>query len=90
LPNVHIIGGGSRNRLLNQFTASATGRTVIAGPAEATAIGNLLVQALALGHLGSLAEGRELVRRSFALSTFEPGDQAAWDAAYQTYLQLST
>ncbi len=88
LPTVHIIGGGSQNRLLNQFTADATGRTVVAGPAEATAIGNVLVQALALGHIPSLAEGRAVVRRSLELMTFRPADSASWEAAYQRYLAL--
>jgi rhamnulokinase len=88
LPVVHIIGGGSRNRLLNQFTADATGRTVVAGPMEATAVGNVLVQALALGEIASLAEGRSLVARSFDVQTFHPGDTAAWDAAYERFLRL--
>lgn len=88
LGTVHIIGGGSQNQLLNQFTADATGRTVVAGPVEATAIGNVLVQALGLGHIGSLAEAREVVRRSFELRTFEPGDAAAWDGAYQRYAEM--
>ncbi len=88
LPVLHVVGGGSRNRLLNQFTANATGRAVIAGPVEATATGNILGQALALGHIGSLAEGRALVRRSFDLVTFEPERSAAWDDAYARYLQL--
>jgi rhamnulokinase len=88
LPTVHIFGGGSRNKLLNQFAADATARTVVAGPVEATAIGNVLVQAIALGHIGSLAEGRAVVRRSFEVETYEPRDTAAWDAAYTRYLQL--
>jgi rhamnulokinase len=87
---IHIIGGGSRNRLLNQFTADATGRTVIAGPVEATAIGNLLVQAIALGHLNSLAEARAVVRRSFEVSVYEPGDAAPWEEAYQRYYQFKS
>jgi rhamnulokinase len=87
LPTIHIIGGGSRNQLLNQLTADATGRTVIAGPVEATAIGNIVVQAIALGHLASLAEGRALVRRSFTLKTFEPQTNSAWDEAYAKYQQ---
>jgi len=86
LPVVHIFGGGCQNRLLNQLAADATGRTVVAGPVEATAIGNVLVQALGLGHLTSLAEGRALVRRSFALETYDPRDTAARDEAYQRYL----
>jgi rhamnulokinase len=88
LPTVHIIGGGSQNRLLNQFTADATGRAVVAGPVEATAIGNILVQALALGQLSSLAEGRDLVRRSFDVETFEPAETAAWGEAYERYLKM--
>jgi rhamnulokinase len=88
LPAVHMIGGGSRNKLLNQFAADATARTVVAGPVEATAIGNVLVQAIALGHIGSLAEGRAVVRRSFEVETYEPRDSAAWDSAYERYRRL--
>jgi rhamnulokinase len=69
---VHIVGGGSRNRLLNQLVANATRRTVVAGPTEATAIGNILVQAIAAGELKDMAEGREVVRRSFDLEQYEP------------------
>lgn len=69
---IHIVGGGSRNRLLNQLVANATGREVVAGPSEATAIGNVLVQAIGAGELENLDEGRELVRRSFALDRFQP------------------
>ena len=90
IDTIHIIGGGSRNRLLNQLTANATARTVIAGPVEATAIGNLLVQAIALGHLGSLAEARAVVRRSFEVNVYEAGDAAPWDEAYQRYCQLKS
>ena len=88
LPVIHIIGGGSRNRLLNQFTADATGCNVIAGPVEATAIGNILLQAIGLGHLSSLEEGRALVRRSFDVLSFKPKTTPAWDEAYQRYLAL--
>jgi len=88
LPTVHIIGGGSQNRLLNQFAADATGRTVITGPVEATAIGNVLVQALALGYISSLEEGRAIVRRSFEVEVFEPRGTAAWDEAYIRYLGI--
>jgi rhamnulokinase len=86
---IHIVGGGSQNRLLNQFAADATGRTVVAGPVEATAIGNILVQALAMGHVATLSEARALVRRSFDVETYEPGDTAAWDEAYERYLALN-
>jgi rhamnulokinase len=85
---IHIIGGGARNALLNTFTADATGRLVLAGPVEATALGNVLVQALATGRLSSLAEGRALIRHSFPLETFEPRPNARWEQAYQTYLRL--
>jgi rhamnulokinase len=86
LDRVHVVGGGTRNRLLNQFTADATGRSVIAGPAEATAIGNVLVQAMALGHLGSLAEGRRVVSRSFSPERYEPAASGEWEGAYQRLL----
>ncbi len=86
---IHIIGGGSRNYLLNQFTADATGRLVVSGPVEATAIGNILVQALALGKINSLQDGRAIVRQSFNVALFEPGSKQIWDDAYQRYLQLS-
>jgi rhamnulokinase len=88
LPVIHIIGGGSKNRLLDQFTADATGRVVATGPVEATAIGNILVQAMAVGCIASLAEGRAIVRESFEVETFEPGDTAAWDEAYERYQSL--
>jgi rhamnulokinase len=88
LPVIHIIGGGSRNRLLNQFTADVTGCEVIAGPVEATAIGNILMQAIGLRHLSSLNEGRSLVRRSFDVLSFEPQTSPAWDEAYNRYLAL--
>jgi len=69
---VHIVGGGSRNRLLNQLTADVTGRRVVAGPKEATAAGNALVQALGAGQLQSLEELRDVVRASFAVEEFQP------------------
>ncbi|MBN2084536.1 MAG: rhamnulokinase [Anaerolineales bacterium] len=82
LDPVHIIGGGIKNRLLNQFAAEATGRTVVAGPVEATAIGNILVQAIGLQQLGSLAEARQVVLASFAPEVYEPRSAAGWDEAY--------
>jgi rhamnulokinase len=79
---IHVIGGGSRNTLLCQLTADATGLAVVAGPAEATAIGNILVQAMATGHVSSPAEIRAIIRDSFELRTYAPGGSAAaWDAA---------
>jgi rhamnulokinase len=88
LDPVHIIGGGTKNRLLNQLTADATGRTVVTGPVEATAIGNVLVQAIGLGHLGSLAEARAVVRNSFAVEEYYPGNRAGWDEAYAKLQKL--
>jgi rhamnulokinase len=85
---LHAIGGGARNRLLNQWTADATGLPVLAGPTEATAIGNLLVQAMALGRVGSLAELRDIVRRSFPLETYTPRPTPAWEAAWRRFQQF--
>ena len=82
---LHIVGGGSQNLLLNQFSANATGRTVIAGPAEATATGNILIQALALGQLQDLAELRQVVRNSFAVQTYQPQDAGVWAQAYERF-----
>ena len=69
---IHVVGGGSRNTLLNQLTANATGRPALAGPVEATAIGNVLIQARAAGELGSLADLRRAVRESFPVTRFDP------------------
>jgi len=85
---LHIVGGGSQSGLLNQFAASATGRQVVAGPAEATAIGNVLLQAVATGHLESLTILRQIVRDSFALQTIEPIAPESWGAAYQRFIGL--
>jgi len=81
-PAIHLVGGGALNRLLCQWTADATGLPVIAGPVEAAEIGNLAVQALAIGELASIAEVRELVDRSFTTQTYEPRARAPWDDAY--------
>jgi rhamnulokinase len=86
---IHIVGGGSQNRLLNQFTADATGRTVKTGPVEATAFGNCLMQAIALGDVGSLAEAREIVRNSIEMETFTPAkNRSAWEDAYGRFAKL--
>jgi rhamnulokinase len=78
---IHIIGGGAQNDLLCQFTAAAAGLPVVAGPTEATAIGNIMVQALAWEVVDSLAEARAIVRESFDLKRYEPGAASAWEAA---------
>ena len=82
---IHIVGGGSRNALLNQFVADCTGRRVVAGPSEATAIGNILVQAMGAGELANLDEARAVVRHSFELTTVDPHPSAEWEQAYQRY-----
>jgi rhamnulokinase len=82
LDPIHIIGGGTKNHLLNQLTANSTGRTVITGPIEATAIGNILMQAIGMKHLGSLAEARATVRASFEPEVYEPEHTADWEEAY--------
>jgi len=79
IEQIRIIGGGSKNRLLNQLTADATGRRVLAGPAEATALGNVAVQILATGGAASLQEVRAIVDRSFPTEVFDPLDADKWD-----------
>jgi rhamnulokinase len=82
---IHIVGGGARNWLLNQFTADCTRKTVVAGPVEATGAGNILVQAIALGHISGLPEGREIIRSSFTPQVYSPGEPSGWDAAYAKF-----
>ena len=82
VPCLHIIGGGSQNRVLNQWTANALGRPVISGPVEGTVIGNLLVQLMALGEVKDVAEIRQVVQQSCEVTTFTPQDTDAWAAAY--------
>ena len=79
IAQIRIIGGGSKNRLLNQLTADATGRTVVAGPAEASALGNVAVQILATGGATSLREVRDIVDRSFPTEVFEPLETGKWE-----------
>ena len=89
IARVHVIGGGARNGLLCRFTADATGLPVRAGPGEATAVGNLLVQAMALGRIASLAELREVVRASFAVTRYDPDDPAAWEPARERFRKMA-
>jgi rhamnulokinase len=81
IKTIHVVGGGTRNALLCQFTADATGRPVHAGPIEATAAGNVLLQAIARGRIGSLADARAIVAKSFPVTIHEPRDPSAWDEA---------
>ncbi len=89
LEPIHIVGGGTRNRLLNQFAADATGRQVIAGPVEATAAGNIITQMMALKHIASLREGRQIIRDSFEVTFYEPGALGGWDDAYERFLDVT-
>ena len=88
LEPVYIVGGGTKNHLLSQFAADATGRAVFTGPVEATALGNILMQAVATGTLGSLAEARTVVRNSSVILTYTPGDRAGWDEGYARLQRL--
>lgn len=88
LRTLHIVGGGSKSTLLNQFAANATGRTVQAGPVEATAIGNILIQAVAMREIASIDDLRAMVRRSFPVDTFVPEDAAAWATARDRFRAL--
>ena len=85
---VCIVGGGVRNRLLCQLVADATGLEVIAGPEEATVVGNLSAQALAIGQLKNKEDIRQLVRNSFRLKTYRPKSKELWDKRYDYYLQV--
>ncbi len=88
VPGVHVVGGGARNDYLNQATADATERPVLAGPVEATAAGNLLVQAVAAGDVASLAEGRRLFEGSARLRRYEPQRPHAWREAARIYREV--
>lgn len=89
IDTLHIVGGGSRNELLNQFAADACEVPVVAGPVEATALGNVLVQAIAAGEIQNLAEGRRLVAESFSARTVRPGAPDAWRAAAERFERLA-
>ncbi len=85
---IHIVGGGTKNELLNQLTANACGRPVVTGPVEATALGNVLVQARTSGEIGSLPEIRDVVRRSSDLKHYAPQDSSSWQAANARFAEL--
>jgi len=85
---VNIVGGGSKNGLLNQFTADALGMPVMAGPEEATAVGNFMVQALGLGIIGSMHDALPVIEQAFPIAAYKPADTAAWDGAYERFRGL--
>ncbi len=88
IETLHIIGGGAQNKMLNGFTANAIGKTVYAGPSEATAIGNLLMQAKAAGLVSDKKEMRQIIRNSVELEVFSPEYSQVWDSNYQKYLAI--
>jgi len=89
IERLHIIGGGANNKMLNQLTADALGIPVYAGPTEATAVGNLMMQARALGAVNSLSEIRKVVRESFEVTVYHPKSELDWKSAYERFKKLS-
>jgi rhamnulokinase len=87
---IRVVGGGARNRVLNQFTADATGCRVVAGPIEATALGNVAMQMVGTGAVASVAEARALIDRSFPTEPFEPRDRSKWDGAFRRVREMAT
>lgn len=85
---LHIIGGGSLNRQLNQFTANATGVEVLAGPQECTALGNIMIQAKAAGEVNDIFDMRSIIADSVVMNRFVPEDKELWDEAYEKYLEI--
>lgn len=88
IKRVHIIGGGVKNRLLCQFTANATGLPVFAGPAEAAAIGNIMIQAISKECVPSLEKMREVIRRSCEVMTYEPSHTKGWEEALGRFREI--
>jgi rhamnulokinase len=88
LDTVHIVGGGTQNRMLCQMTAEACNRHVLAGPVEATAIGNIMMQMVASGEVNSIADARAVIRDSFPVIEYLPADPATWDEAFGRFQQL--
>lgn len=88
-PRLHMMGGGIQNKLLCQMTASAIGREVWAGPVEASSLGNVAAQLIALGEVKDIREARSLIKRSYPVDTYSPQDQEAWEAAYKRFLDAT-
>ncbi len=88
LQAIHMLGGGIKDTMVCRFTASATGKKVLAGPVEATSTGNAIVQLMALGKIENLTEGRKIVKNSFPIKTYEPEDNEAWEKAYEAYKKI--
>ena len=88
MPAINIVGGGTQEKLLSQYAANACGRDVYTGPVEATALGNIAAQLIALGEIKDLSEARDVIANSFEIEHFVPQDKAAWDAAYEKFVTL--
>jgi rhamnulokinase len=88
MEKIHMTGGGVKNKLFCQMIADATGVPLLGGPIEATGPGNIMMQAIASGHISSVAEGRKVVANSFEMVSFEPGEGQAWDEAFERYKKL--
>ena len=86
--SINIVGGGTKEKILCQWAADASNRVVYAGPVEATAIGNIAMQTIATGELKDIYEARDIVRNSFEIKVYEPEHSAAWDEAYQRFLNI--
>ena len=89
ITRLHIVGGGGKSSLLNQYAANGTGRPVFTGPVEATACGNILIQALALGHIDSLEALRKTVRESFEITSYQPQGSESWAIAFERFSQFN-
>jgi rhamnulokinase len=88
IETIHVVGGGTQNRQLCQAAADACGRRVLAGPVEATAIGNIMMQAVAARDVGSIAQAREVIRNSFAVEEYLPRNTAAWEEGYGKFVGI--
>ena len=88
IPSINVVGGGTKEKPLMQFTANACGRPVSAGPIEATALGNIIAQAIAAGEIKDIWQGREVIANSFEIEHYESKDTSAWDAAYERFVKL--
>jgi len=88
IDTIHIVGGGTQNRQLCQMAADACNRTVLAGPVEATAIGNLMMQAVAASEVANIAQAREVIRASFPVEHYEPKETEPWNEAFERFLRL--
>ena len=85
---INIVGGGIKDKMICQFTANATNRTVMTGPVEATSIGNVIVQGIAMGAIKDLNEGRKIVRNSFDITEYTPENADKWNEAYKKWTQI--